>query len=43
MLVLFVAGPILGWIMQDDRGLLFGLIVSSLAVVWFLIEEKHLL
>jgi len=43
MLLLFLAGPTLGWLLLDDRGLLFGLIVSALAVVWFLIEEKHLL
>jgi hypothetical protein len=43
MLLLFVGGPLLGWLMLDDRGLLFGLIVSVLAVGWFLVEEKHLL
>jgi len=43
MLLLFLAGPIVGWLLQGDRGLLFGLIVSALAVIWFVIEEKHIL
>lgn len=42
-LLLFLAGPIVGWLVLDDRGLLFGLIVSALAVVWFVVEEKHIL
>ena len=42
MLVLFLGGPITGWLLREDRGFLFGLVVSLLAVVWFLLEEKKI-
>jgi hypothetical protein len=43
MLVLLLGGPVGGWLLNGDRGLLFGLIVSLFAVVWFVIEERKLL
>lgn len=43
ILALFLGGPIAGWLLLADRGLLFGLTVSLLAVAWFLIEERKLL
>jgi hypothetical protein len=43
MLILFIGGPLVGYLLRGDRGLLFGLIVSLLAVVWYLIEERKLL
>jgi hypothetical protein len=43
MLLLLVGGPIVGVLVRGDRGLLFGLLVSLLAVVWFLIEERKLM
>lgn len=43
MLALLLGGPIGGWLIKGDRGLLFGLAVSLFAVVWFVIEERKLL
>lgn len=43
MLGLLVGGPVGGWLINGDRGLLFGLVLSLFAVVWFAIEERHLL
>ena len=43
MLALLLGGPIAGVIVNGDRGLLFGLIVSLLAIIWFIVEERKLL
>ncbi|MGQ0635331.1 MAG: hypothetical protein ACT4QC_12020 [Planctomycetaceae bacterium] len=43
MLLLLVGGPMVGWAIRGSRGVLFGLAVSLLAVIWFFIEEKRLL
>jgi hypothetical protein len=43
MLLMLVGGPVGGWLINGDRGLLFGLGVGGLAIVWFLIEERKLL
>jgi hypothetical protein len=42
-LAILLAGPIMGKLMNGDRGLLFGLVVSLLAVIWFVIEERKVL
>ncbi|HTI51383.1 MAG TPA: hypothetical protein VL475_10545 [Planctomycetaceae bacterium] len=41
--MLLVGGPIVGFLLNGDRGLLFGLVVSLLAVVWLVIEERKVL
>lgn len=43
MLALLLGGPILGWLLNGDRGLLLGLVVSLFAIVWYVIEERRLL
>jgi hypothetical protein len=43
MSILFLGGPVVGWLLNGDRGLLFGLVVSVFAIVWFVIEERKLL
>lgn len=40
---LFVGGPVAGWLLNGDRGLLLGLVVSLIALAWFVIEERKLL
>jgi hypothetical protein len=42
MLAMFVGGPILGWFINGDRGTMFGLVVSVLAIGWFLLEERKI-
>jgi hypothetical protein len=42
MLLMLVGGPIAGWLINGDRGILFGLVVSALAVVWFLLEQRKI-
>lgn len=41
MLVMFLGGPSAGWLMNGHRGLMFGLVLSVLAVGWFLLEERR--
>lgn len=43
MLALFLGGPLIGYALRGDRGVLFGLVASVLAVVWFLVEERKIL
>jgi hypothetical protein len=42
MAVMFVGGPIAGWLINGDRGMVFGLAVSALAIVWFLLEQRKI-
>jgi hypothetical protein len=42
MLLMFVGGPLVGWQVNGDRGMLFGLAVSALAVFWFLLEQRKI-
>lgn len=42
MLTMFLGGPLVGWLLRGDRGLMFGLAVSVLAVIWFLGEERKI-
>ena len=42
-LLILTGGPVAGWLLNGDRGILFGLIASALAVVWLLIEERKLM
>ena len=39
---MFVGGPIAGWLINGDRGIVFGLAVSALAIVWFLLEQRKI-
>jgi hypothetical protein len=43
MLLLLLGGPIAGWLMRGSRGVLFGLVISLFAVIWYVIEEKRIL
>jgi len=40
--VLFLGGPILGWFINGDRGLMFGFAVSVLAVIWYILEHRRI-
>lgn len=42
MLLMLLGGPIAGWLINGDRGVMFGLAVSVLAVGWFLLEQKKI-
>ena len=42
MLVMLIGGPTAGWVINSDRGLMFGLAVSVLAIVWFLLEQRKI-
>lgn len=42
MAALFVGGPLGGYLVNSDRGLLLGLAVSAIAVTWFLLDERRL-
>lgn len=42
-LSILMGGPVVGWLINGDRGILFGLIASVLAVVWLVIEERKLM
>jgi hypothetical protein len=42
MLAMFVGGPTIGWFINGDRGAMFGLVVSVLAIGWFLLEERKI-
>ena len=42
MLAMLVGGPIGGWLVNGDRGIMFGLAVSALAVCWFLLEQRKI-
>jgi hypothetical protein len=42
MALLFVAGPLVGYLLNGDRGLLLGLGTSALAILWYLLDERHL-
>ncbi len=42
MVLMFVGGPIVGWLLNGDRGIMFGLAVSVLALVWFLMERARI-
>jgi hypothetical protein len=42
MVLMLVGGPLVGWLVNADRGLMFGLAVSVLAVVWFLLEQRKI-
>ncbi len=41
MLLMFLGGPSVGWLINGPRGLMFGLALSVLAVGWFLLEERR--
>lgn len=41
--MLLVGGPAIGWLLNADRGFLFGSLVSVLAIIWCAIEERKLL
>ncbi|MFN0050973.1 MAG: hypothetical protein ACKV0T_02205 [Planctomycetales bacterium] len=43
MTLLFLGGPLVGYLVRGDRGVLFGLVVSVLALIWFVMEETKLL
>lgn len=40
---LLLGGPIGGWLLKGDRGLLLGLVVSLLAIIWLFVEERKIL
>ena len=42
MVVMFIGGPLIGWLLNGDRGVIFGLAVSVLAVCWFLLEQRKI-
>jgi hypothetical protein len=42
MLLMFAGGPIIGWLVNGDRGIMFGFAVSVLAIVWFLLERRRI-
>jgi hypothetical protein len=42
MLAMFVGGPVIGWFVNGDRGAMFGLVVSVLAIGWFLLEVRKI-
>ncbi|MGE5191484.1 MAG: hypothetical protein ACM3U2_03210 [Deltaproteobacteria bacterium] len=42
MLLLFVGGPLVGYLINDHRGAMFGLAVSVLAVIWYFLEERRI-
>ena len=42
MALLFVGGPLVGYLLNGDRGLLLGLGTCVLAIVWYLLDERHL-
>jgi hypothetical protein len=42
MLLMFAGGPLVGWFLNGDRGIMFGLAVSVLAVGWFLLERSRI-
>lgn len=42
MILMFVGGPIIGWLVNGDRGTMFGLAVSVLAIIWFLLEQTKI-
>jgi len=39
MVLMLLGGPICGWLINGDRGIMFGLAVSILAIGWFLLEQ----
>jgi hypothetical protein len=41
--VFLFGGPIVGWLLNADRGLLFGSFVSVIAILWCAVEERKLL
>ncbi|MBS0261315.1 MAG: hypothetical protein JSS02_05110 [Planctomycetes bacterium] len=41
-LLLFVVGPVAGWLINGDRGLMFGFAVSVLAVIWYTLEHRRI-
>lgn len=42
MLALLVGGPLVGWLFNGDRGMLFGMATSVIAVMWFLLEQRRI-
>jgi hypothetical protein len=42
MFLMFAGGPIIGWLLNGDRGTMFGLAVSVLAIGWFLLEQRKI-
>ena len=42
MLLMLLGGPIAGWLINGDRGIMFGLAVSALSVFWFLLEQRKI-
>ena len=42
MLALLVGGPIGGWLLNGDRGIVFGMVTSVLALIWFLLEQRRI-
>jgi hypothetical protein len=42
MAVMFVGGPLVGYLMRGDLGAMFGLAVSILALIWYFLEERRI-
>ena len=42
MLLMFIGGPLAGYLMREDRGAMFGLVVSVFAVIWYFLEERRI-
>lgn len=42
MLVLLLGGPVAGWLLNGDRGIVFGMATSVIAVTWFLLEQRRI-
>lgn len=42
MTTLFIGGPLVGYLLNGDRGVLLGLATSAIAIVWWLLDERHL-
>ena len=42
MAALFFGGPVAGWLLNGDRGLLLGLATCVIAGAWFALDERKL-
>lgn len=40
--LMLLGGPIAGWLINGDRGIMFGLAVSALSICWFLLEQRKI-
>jgi hypothetical protein len=40
IIAILIGGPLVGWILNDDRGIIFGMAASVLALFWFRIEHR---